>query len=153
MQNKEKAMRIQFTDWLYEVYSVQEVSTRLFVVLDKVYKGTYKGVKEPIDVTDLWDAWFRKFPQLKKFHTSEFFQRKKLNDVDTILYDLGIILKQWDQYLAWQEDHQQEVDQSKKMFEELIDYNKLILTPHNKKREDIDLNKTMADIWGGDANG
>ena len=148
---KERAMRLQFTDWLYEVYNIQEVSTHLFVTLDKVYKGTYKSYKQAIDVGDLWDAWKRKLPQLKEFHLSTFFQQKKLNDVETILYDLGIILKQWDQYLHWQENHPQEVKTAKQEREKLIDYDKFI-NNQQKQSDDIDLSATLTDIWG-DING
>lgn len=145
---------MQFTDWLYSVYNLQEISTKVFVVLDRVYKGKYKHYSKPIEVYDLWDAWYRKLPQLREFHLTPFFQHKNLSDIETLLYDLGIIVKQWDQYLDWQKNHPQEVEDAKekRKKEVKIDYNKL-----NCKKQiqsnNSDLNSIMTDIWGGDSNG
>ena len=144
---------VQFTDWLYETYNVTDVPTHFFIRLASIYKGEYKGLKEPVDPLTLWDAWERKLPQLKQFHTTLFFQQKKLDNIGTLFYDLGIIMNQWDSYLAWQEKHQSDVyfaKEEKRDRAKAIDYSKLGYNKLKSNQDEIDLDKTVAEIWGDD---
>ena len=103
---KDKAVRLQFTDWLYEQYNVSLLPKYFFINLDKVYKGTYKNLKKPVPIEDLWDMWKRKMPYLRKVHAKNEQRGKSMTSTSMIMYDLAIILSKYDDYLKWKEKQQ-----------------------------------------------
>ena len=147
IKEEEYAIRRQFTDWLYRIYSISEAPKSVFIMLAKVYQGTYKGQKQPIPAEDLWDMWNRRFQQLQQIHAQPYFVAKHLSTEQTILYDLSILVKKYDSYLRWKEDCERGLNYpTTRKTEELMDFEKLKPDTHSSK--EIDINTTISEIWG-----
>lgn len=98
---KEKALRLQLTDWIYAQYNVSFLPTYVFVNLDKVYKGTYKNLNKPIPVEELFDMWQRKIDYLNQLATYNESIGKTMTSAERVLYDLAVLLAKYDGYCAW----------------------------------------------------
>ena len=146
--NLEKSKRRQFTDWLYKQYDISFLPVSFFVNLDKVYKGTYKNLKRPVPVEDLWDMWQKKMPYLLKVHEKNNRQGKTMEGMQYILYDLSIILSKYDSYLKWKETQKQAIvnDNLQKMRIEYNNLNNDSSNSNNSKNTAVDINSILDDI-------
>lgn len=115
-----------------------------FINLNKVFKGTYKGLNKPVPVEDLLDMWQRKLPYLTKVYINNKNKGKNMTGMARINYDLAILLSRYDSYCEWKASQQEEV--MAQSDEPKVNYSKIeSLTPVKDSIEDI-----LDDIWGGD---
>lgn len=105
--NKERAIKLRFTDWLYREYEISFLPKYFFINLDKVYKGTYKNLNKPVPVEDLWDMWQRKMPYLLRVYDKNKRMGKDMSGMSRINYDMAIVLSKYDSYLQWKEQQKQ----------------------------------------------
>lgn len=136
----------QFTDWLYKQYDVSFLPKHFFIILDSVYKGTYKNLNKPVSVEDLWNMWSKKMSYLRKVRESNHRKGKDIEGANLIVYDLAIILSKYDSYLRWKEK-QQLAKATQDVAEIGVDYKKI-----NKKQpidtsdNDVDIDSIIAEI-------
>lgn len=127
----------------YNHYNISCISVRLFKKLDEIYKGTYKGLAQPIPPHELYDILLRKMDYLDKNAA-----KKGLVEEQRANYDLAVAMGSYSSYKAWLtkiEAQQAENDEelkhrqadpnryklrgyvpSRKSEEELIDYEETI---------------------------
>lgn len=137
--NKEKALRLQLTDWLYAQYNVSFLPRYVFVNLDKVYKGTYKNLNKPIPVEELFDMWQRKMDYLNQLATYNESIGKTMNNAERVLYDLAVLLAKYDGYCTWKA--KQEAQYNEMLIENLLsqEINSARITQLSKvNNDDID---------------
>lgn len=137
--NKEKALRLQLTDWLYAQYNVSFLPRYVFVNLDKVYKGTYKNLNKPIPVEELFDMWQRKMDYLNQLATYNESIGKTMNSAERVLYDLAVLLAKYDGYCTWKA--KQEAQYNEMLIENLLsqEINSARITQLSKvNNDDID---------------
>lgn len=80
----------------YKHYNVTCISTRLFKKLDEIYKGTYKGLAQPIHPSELYDILVRKMSYL-----DSNARRKGLDGEQRANYDLAVAMGSYGSYKAW----------------------------------------------------
>ena len=148
-KDKEKAMSVQFTDWLYEQYNVSFLPKHFFMQLQDVYKGKYKGLNKPVPVEDLWDMWKRKMPKLLQIYDKNKRMGKDMDGYLRIRYDLAIILSKYDNYLQWKEEQKQANAEAQEQSTQTIDYNRITVKSKNDKidkKKPFDINDIIDDI-------
>ena len=122
---KEKAIRIRFTDWLISKYQIT-IPSKFYITLDSVYRGTYKGIRAPIPVEDLWDMWIQKYEYLQRAHDQKAKKGEALKSSNVYAYDLAILVNKYDAYLAWKKKQYVEKQDHKDKTEDTpIDYSRL----------------------------
>ena len=146
-KSKSSSIRRQFTDWLHEKYGASYLPKHFYILLDQVYKGTYKGLAQPVPIEDLWDMWERKFPQLEQLYVKNCARGKNMDGMARIMYDLSILLSKYDSYLEWK-SRQSAASISGGTLDKPIDCNKLFINNYGDK--EIDIDSTIKEIWGGD---
>lgn len=80
----------------YNHYNISCISTRLFKKLDEIYKGTYKGLAQPIPPHELYDILLRKMDYLDKNAV-----KKSLDGEQRANYDLAVAMGSYGSYKAW----------------------------------------------------
>lgn len=134
----------QLTDWLYETYDISFMPKHFFINLDKVFKGTYKGLKKPVPVEDLLDMWQRKLPYLTKVYIQNKNKGKDMTGMARINYDLAILLSRYDSYCEWKDSQLDEV--SIQTDSPKVNYSNIETKSHAKDS----IESILDDIWGGD---
>lgn len=139
---KERSIKLQFTDWLYQEYDVSFLPKQFFINLDKVYKGTYKNLSKPVPLEDLWDMWQKKMPYLLKLHDKNKRSGKDMDSMCRIYYDMSVVLAKYDSYLKWKEEQKlaqvEEKDKAKSIDIRLDKITNLISNNDNSNTLDID---------------
>lgn len=139
---KERSIKLQFTDWLYQEYDVSFLPKQFFINLDKVYKGTYKNLSKPVPLEDLWDMWQKKMPYLLKLHDKNKRSGKDMDGMCRIYYDMSVVLAKYDSYLKWKEEQKlaqvEEKDKAKSIDIRLDKITTLISNNDNSNTLDID---------------
>lgn len=132
-KEKEKHIRTQVTDFIFDFYGISFLPQSFYIKLDAVYKGTFKGLSRPVPPEDLLDMWQQKKNYLQRVAEQNRKKDKDLYGVSRISYDLAILLGKYDSYLAWKEEQKQalilEVESKKKDIEK-IEY-KDVIRPQN----------------------
>lgn len=132
-KEKEKNIRIQVTDFIFDFYGISFLPQSFYVKLDAVYNGTFKGLSRPVLPEDLLDMWQQKKTYLLKVAEQNRKKDKDLYGVSRVSYDLAILLSKYDSYLAWKEEQKQALileEESKKKDIEKIEY-KDVIRPQN----------------------
>lgn len=114
---KEKSLRIQLTDFIYREYDVTYLPNYFFINLDKIYKGTYKNLTEPIPIEDLFYMWQKKMDDLNKTYEYNKQHGKDMCGVKRISYDLAILLNKYDSFKRWK-DKQSAIHEQEKVVEQ-----------------------------------
>lgn len=77
-------------------YNVSVVPKYIYIKLDSIYKGTYRGLAQPIPPEELLDILLRKMEYLDKNAA-----QKKIEGIKRINYDLVIAMSSYKSYKAW----------------------------------------------------
>lgn len=104
----EKNVKRQLTDFIYKKYNVSFLPKYFFINLDKVFKGTYKNLRRPVPVEDLFEMWRMKMDSLDKIAERNRKLGKNMNGIQRINYDLAILLSKYDSYLEWKSQKESE---------------------------------------------
>ena len=72
------------------------VPQSVFVKLDSIYKGTYKGIAQPIPPHELLDILERKMDYLDRNAI-----KKNLEGISRVNYDLGVAVGSYQSYKEW----------------------------------------------------
>lgn len=134
---QEKALRLQFTDWIYREYEISFLPKHFFINLDKVYKGTYKNLKKPVPLEDLWDMWQKKMPYLRKVYDKNKRMGKNIEGMSRVNYDMSIVLSRYDSYLEWKEQQKQALAAEQISKGSSIDYSKINTNAPSDNNTDI----------------
>jgi hypothetical protein len=94
---------IQF---IYENYGVSAISKLVFMRLASVYDGTFPGLNVEIPATDLIDMWRRRANYLNKIANQNATKGKVMEGNARILYDISVLVNQYDSYLKWKREQQ-----------------------------------------------
>lgn len=98
-------------------YNVSLIPQYIYIKLDSIYKGTFKGLAQPIPPHELLDILERKMDYLDKNAT-----RKNLSGISRINYDLAVACGSYKSYKEWQASLQAEQEQAKQEAEERKGY-------------------------------
>lgn len=109
-ERSSSARRI-LTDWLLERYNIT-MPKAFFVRLDSVYKGTYRGLAQPIPPEHLLDMWQQKINYLDKVAEQNRKKGKEVDGPSRLNYDLAIIVARYPAYLTWLKKQQIAAEQS-----------------------------------------
>lgn len=127
----------------YNHYNISCISARLFKKLDEIYKGSYKGLAQPIPPNELYDILCRKMNYLDKNAV-----KKCLDGEQRANYDLAVAMGSYNSYkefLAKLEAQQKELDEE--MARRVANPNKYKLygyVPSDKPQEElIDYEETL----------
>lgn len=102
--------------FFFKHYDVCSIPIRIYKKFDQIYKGTYKGLAQPIPPNELFDIIKQKDDYL--------FQQFRLKGIDgerRIDYALAVAISSYKSYKAWRtkiESEQAEITEHKKQAEE-----------------------------------
>ena len=136
-EEERRDIKLRLTDWVYKQYDISFAPKHLFIRLNQIYQGTYKGLDKPIPPADLFDMWQRKWHYLEKVHVRNESRGKHIEGLALIWYDIAILLGKYDSYLNWKIEHLAEIAEQMKRYkdEEHINYTKIAenTTPTTQK--------------------
>lgn len=149
---KEKAIRLRFTDWLISKYQIT-IPSKFYITLDSVYRGTYKGIRAPIPVEDLWDMWMQKYEYLQRVHDQKAKKGDAIKSSSVYAYDLAVLVNKYDAYLAWKKKQYVEQQNPKDKTDDTpIDYSRLCAAHPTKSNgrddDEIDIASILDEIEG-----
>lgn len=135
-------------DEIYKIIQdnyIMTVPQYVFVRLDSIYDGTYKGISVPIPPDDLLDMWQQKLPYLNKVRQKNITLGKEMEPIQRLFYDLAILINKYPSYLAWKN--------KQKVFEEETIQNAMLTDQFQKnqnvdKEENADISDLVDDIFG-----
>lgn len=138
-KKEERALTLQLTDFIYKEYNVTFLPKYFFINLDKIYKGEYKNLKEPVPVEDLFDMWQKKMDYLNKTYIYNKEHGKEMQGVQRINYDLAILLSKYDSYKRWKEKQKaiQKQEQEFKKQQVFVNIAKIQVRPKISDSDDI----------------
>lgn len=124
-------------------YNVSYISSGIFKKLDEIYKGTYKGLAQPISPEELYDILVRK----DKYIQSMFIKRG-VEDVGKIHYALAVAMGFYKDYKEWIDKvkaEQEEQEASRKRSADFSRAFNVIAKPviTDNQEESIDYEETM----------
>ena len=131
--------------WLKQHYEISFINPPIYIKLDSIYKGTYKGLAYPILPNELLNEWQYYWNEL---HANR--QRINLDGERAISYDLVILLSRNAEYRRIKEKEKiaQEIRAQQKA-EELVINTSAIKIKRQSKNKIADLYKEMN---GGEDN-
>lgn len=142
------AVRRQLTDWLVKTYggSVSLIPKSFYIKLDSVYKGTYKGLTQPVPPEDLFDMWTQKIDFLDKTNAWNAQHGKDIEGVARLNYDLAVILAKYDSYLKWKQKAALLEQKAEEAQVDSIDYEKIYSSSGQKSPNPTDPEKDIDKI-------
>lgn len=144
--------------WIQENYRIVALPSYIFLKLESIYNGTYKGLSKGIPVEDLLDMWAKKKNELDKIADRKIKKDNSLNDLSRVSYDLAILVGWYDSYLGWKEKNKilefernrinQETQQTQQInyqsINKLVDKNK---NKENSNNEEININDLLDELF------
>lgn len=148
---KQKSIKRQLTDWIYETYGVSYLSKQFFYKLERIYKGTLKQCKKPISPEDLFEMWKMKIDYLNKVADANSKKGKEMSGELRIYYDLSILLSKYDGYKQWKESQQNINEDYKNKNNSTYIINKLNIkynpnNQNNNNNDEIDIDSVIDEI-------
>ena len=138
-----------FNSYIKETYNLNLLSTEIWKRLDSVYKGTYKNLDKPIPVEHLSYMWKEKQNTLNKIYRNNISKGKDFSNEGRVLYDLAVIVKQYDKFLEWLDKQRlKEADDVKTNDNINLVTNLASKMVKNKSNEINDLSKTLDEVFG-----
>ena len=131
--------------WLKQHYEISFINPPIYIKLDSIYKGTYKGLAYPILPNELLNEWQYYWNEL---HANR--QRINLDGERAISYDLVILLSRNAEYRRIKE--KEKIDQelrAQQKAEEVVINTSAIKIKRQSKNKIADLYKEMN---GGEDN-
>lgn len=98
-------------------YNVSLIPQYIYVKLDSIYKGAYKGQAEPISPYELYDILLRKMDYLDKNAA-----KKSLTGIPRINYDLAVAIGSYKSYKEWKASVIAEQTQEEQLVQERQSY-------------------------------
>lgn len=143
-ERSSSARRI-LTDWLLERYNTT-MPKAFFVRLDSVYKGTYRGLAQPIPPEHLLDMWQQKINYLDKVAEQNRKKGKEVDGLSRLNYDLAILVARYPAYLTWLKKQQVAAEQPVgTTAQQHIDYSNLT-QGNTSPTSGVDLNSIINEI-------
>ena len=117
-----------------------------FVRLDSVYKGTYRGLAQPIPPEHLLDMWQQKINYLDKVAEQNRKKGKEVDGLSRLNYDLAILVSRYPAYLTWIKKQQVAAGQPvETTAQQHIDYSNLT-QGNTSPTSGVDLNSIINEI-------
>ena len=107
-------------NWFINHYDVSVVPRRVFQKLDEIYKGTFKGLAQPIPPHELYDIIVRKDDYL-----FSIFNKRNIVDVHRIDYALAVAMSSYKSYKAWLSQVQAEQAAAKEKRKDDADFSRV----------------------------
>jgi len=89
--------------FMCEKYEATNIPKHIFIKLNSIYAGTFRGMNTSISPEDLFDMWTRKIDYLNKVADSNKTKGKNMDSIQRISYDLSILINKYDSYKKWKE--------------------------------------------------
>ena len=86
-----------------EKYEVTNIPKHIFIKLNSIYSGTFRGMNTSISPEELLDMWERKMSYLNKVADGNKTKGNEMNSAQRINYDLSILINKYDSYKKWKE--------------------------------------------------
>lgn len=118
---EQKEAKRKIFNFILEHYDITCLPKHMFIKLNSIYSGTFKGMSNGILPTELLDMWDRKLSYLNKIANSNITKGKIMSPIQRINYDLSILVNKYDGYKKWK--RQQEIleqEQSEQNIEKQI---------------------------------
>lgn len=131
-----------------ETYGLTSISSQIWKKLDGVYKGSYKSLDVPIPPEHLLDMWRRKQGYLNKIYQKNITKGNKMDNTQRVLYDISILINQYDSYLNWLE--KQKINENKNVTNMPPDNpNNLYMTNvlNKEKHTDEDVSNIIEEVF------
>jgi hypothetical protein len=144
-EQKLQVAKDELSQWLLVQYDISFLSTRLFMKLNDIYNGTFKGLAYPIGPIELSEEW--------QYYWNELCAIRRNKDIvgeSAINYDLTILLSRNAEYRKIKEKERvaREVREQQKREETVV--NVTVMKPRwQPKNKVADLYKEMN---GGEGN-
>ena len=90
-------------EFIVSFYGLSIVTSKIFIKLDAIYEGTFKGMYTPIPPCDLYDMWVRQKKYLIKVKENNLRKGINLSPEEQVIYDLSILINKYDSYVRWKE--------------------------------------------------
>lgn len=140
---REMDVKDQIYRHMLEHYHMTFIPSYVFVRLNSLYDGSMKGLAQPIPPEHLLDMWQQKQKWLDKHYQK---QKKHIDGVQRICYDLAILAGKYGSYLSWLDKHTAEAQQARERAntEIKVDYNSIRT---NSVLEDNDITSIMDEVF------
>jgi hypothetical protein len=89
--------------FMCEQYEATNIPKHIFIKLNSIYSGTFRGMNTNISPEELLDMWIRKIDYLNKVADSNKTKGNEMNSIQRINYDLSILINKYDSYKKWKE--------------------------------------------------
>lgn len=124
-------------------YNISYISSGIFKKLDEIYKGTYKGLAQPISPEELYDILVRK----DKYIQSMFIKRG-VEDTGKIHYALAVAMSSYKEYKERMDRIKAEQDEQEVLRKQSSDFSRVfnVITKPittESQEESIDYEETM----------
>lgn len=136
-----------FYEYIQETYSIMLLPKSIFVKMDSITSGTYKGLAMPISIEDIYDMFRKKKNELDKIYTHNVAKGMQFNEVGRFNYDLAILISKYDTYLKWKtkEKTQFSYDDNKQKNMDKININK-IMKQTNSMNKIVEQEESIDDL-------
>lgn len=142
---EQKEAKKEIYNFILENYDITCLPKHMFIKLNSIYSGTFKGMSNGILPTELLDMWNRKLSYLNKIANSNITKGKTMSPIQRINYDLSILINKYDSYKKW--CRQQEILELKnKNVKEINSISTSIIKEVSKKSEEKSKDKEMVSL-------
>lgn len=151
---KENYYKDQVYKFILQNYSISIVPKYIFVKLDSIYYGTFKGMNGTrIDPEDLLYMWNKMMPKLIAIYQRNIAKGKSMDEVGRINYDLAILVGKYDSYKKWKEKQNllSETENKDVMVDteyNIAKYDRIAESDTNSN--EINISNVVDDIFGDD---
>lgn len=150
----EKAMiKEELNDFIIYHYNLlTNPSNYIYTQLDRIYEGTYKGLKMSIPIEDLFDMWKRQIVNLKSAHKKRASKGQEFDPEQKILYDMSVLVGKYHSYLKWKEEckvYEQNISSTTDNIVQPIDLDKLskIAQSQSKNDDEDDIDSLLDELF------
>lgn len=137
---------------MIDLYQPTIISSRVWMKLDQIYNGTYKGMMRPIPPKHLMDMWRRQSKNLFEMHKKMEQNGKVMDTCNMIIYDLSVLINKYDSYLKWLEKQRiiemerQNADMDNASIQQIVDPN-IIKMSKEHEIDDTDIAALVDEIF------
>ena len=116
-------------DFIRTNYHIKIIPSSVWEKLDKIYSGTWKGMKSGIPASHLLDMWNRKMVMLNRIYANNVKLNHTMSTDKRICYDLSVLINKYDSYLAYLEKQRiLEVESKENKTENIVEESRVYLS-------------------------
>lgn len=98
---EQKTAKNDIYNFMLEQYSASSIPQYIFIKLNSIYSGTFRGMSTGILPTELLDMWQRKIDYLNRIANRNVTKGKPMDSIQRINYDLSVLINKYDSYKEW----------------------------------------------------